>query len=77
MEELQSKSKYVEAVLDSMVDSVFTVTQEGVIESINATAAQMFSCTAHQVQGMAPTAKGQRCVWYWVPLTLGTRQAKT
>lgn len=42
LEELEKKSAYVRAVLDSVVDSVITMTAEGIIEHLNATALNTF-----------------------------------
>lgn len=52
MEELQQQTNYIEAVLDSVVDAMLTITERGVIEKTNATAVDMFGYTEAEVTGV-------------------------
>lgn len=51
MEELQQKTNYVEAVLDSVVDAMLTITAQGLIEKTNATAVDMFGYSEAEATG--------------------------
>jgi nitrogen fixation/metabolism regulation signal transduction histidine kinase len=64
MEELEGKTLYIEAVLDSMLDSVFTVSDKGVVESCNATATQMFGCSIENARG---TSSSLQATGRWLP----------